>query len=235
MSGCLSPPNCRESFCELAPDQRIGGYPTPEQFAGIGVDAKTLDSEGRCLLLEFSGFVLIGVYSPANRDESRDEFRLGFLGLLDARIRNLHSMGKNVILTGDINISRDEIDSAHADSSIRKSGISREDYISAPSRRLFNHLIYGGRVIGDRDPPRPTPILSDLCRVFHPDRSGMFTCWEQKVNARPANCGARIDYVLCSKQMESWFAEADIQAGLMVSRLCGYQDWGIYLHNELPY
>ncbi len=184
------------------------------------MDATTLDSEGRCVILEFPAFVLLGVYSPANRDEARDDFRLGFLDVLDSRIRNLVFEGKKVFLTGDLNISREELDSANAEASMRKQGLTGLEYVSTPARRLFNHLLEGGKVFGERDEGRESPIMWDICRAFHPDRKGMFTCWEQKVNARPGNCGARIDYVLCSTAMKGWFSDANIQEGLMVSNFC---------------
>ena len=197
-------------------DQQIGGYPTPAQLSASAVDAATLDSEGRAVFLEFPAFVLIGVYSPANRDEKRDDFRMGFLNVLDSRIRNLDAMGKRVFLTGDLNISREEIDTANAQSSMRKQGMTDLEYISTPARRLLNQLLEGGKVIGERDEGRKRPVLHDICRRYHPHRKGMFTCWEQKTNARPANCGARIDYVLCSLSMGSWFCQSNIQEGLMV-------------------
>ena len=48
----------------------------------------------------------------------------------------------------------------------------------------------------------------------------MFTCWEQKINARPGNFGSRIDYVLCSEDFKDWFCESNIQEGLMGSDHC---------------
>ncbi|MCJ1230295.1 Class II abasic (AP) endonuclease, partial [Toensbergia leucococca] len=85
ITGILSPPNSSKSFLDLPKEQQIGGYPTNAQLASSVVDAATLDSEGRCIILEFPAFVLLGVYSPANRNETRDDFRLGFLDVLDAR------------------------------------------------------------------------------------------------------------------------------------------------------
>lgn len=181
-----------------------------------GVDAATLDSEGRCVILEFPAFVLLGVYSPATRDETRDGFRLGFINALDARIRNLVAMGKRVFVAGDLNISRDAIDSAQATEAIRKRISTEDEFISNPARRLFNHMLADGRVIGGRDEGRELPILHDICRSFHPDRRGMYTCWEQRINARPGNYGSRIDYVLCSLDIKEWFSDSNIQEGLMV-------------------
>ncbi len=171
-------------------------------------------------MLEFPAFVLIGTYCPANRDETRDEFRIGFLTAIDARIRNLVAMGKRVFWTGDLNIIREEIDTANAEEQLRKQGISMEQYISTPARRMLNQLLVGGRVIGERDEGREKPVMWDICRAFHPTRKGMFTCWEQKINARPGNFGSRIDYVLCSEDWKDWFSESNIQEGLMGSDHC---------------
>ncbi|KAI9740102.1 MAG: Class II abasic (AP) endonuclease [Claussenomyces sp. TS43310] len=219
ITGILTPPNSSTSFCALPIDQQIGGYPSIGQAAGP-LDATTLDSEGRCVILEFPAFVLIGVYSPANRDEARDDFRLGFLNALDARVRNLTAIGKRVFLTGDLNIIREEIDTANAEEQLRKHGMTGEAYVSTPARRILNQLVADGKVIGDRDDGREQPILWDICRVFHPERKGMFTCWEQKINARPGNFGSRIDYVLCSLDLKDWFQESNIQEGLLGSDHC---------------
>ena len=220
MTGVLTPPNSSTSFFDLPKDQQIGGYPSLSQLSESSLDAATLDSEGRCVILEFPAFVLIGTYCPANRDESRDEFRLGFLNALDARIRNLVAAGKKVLLTGDLNIIRDELDTAKCEEQLRKEGITFEQYISTPARRMFNQLVVGGRVVGERDEGREKPVMWDLCRGFHPTRKGMFTCWEQKINARPGNFGSRIDYILCGENWKHWFCEANIQEGLIGSDHC---------------
>ena len=218
ITGVLCSPNSSTSFRDLPEEHQIGGYPTCTQLASCVIDATSIDSEGRCVILEFAAFVLLGVYCPANRDETRDDFRIGFLTLLDARIRNLESVGKRVILTGDLNISGSLLDSANPEASMRKSCLTADEWISTPSRRLFNHLLVDGQIVGERDKGRERSILWDICRGFHPFRTGMFTCWEQKVNARPGNHGSRIDYVLCSSAMKDWFYDSNIQEGLMVRK-----------------
>ncbi|KAL7963127.1 Endonuclease/exonuclease/phosphatase [Trichoderma compactum] len=217
--GVLCPPKSTTQFRNLPKDQQIGGYPRPEQLPG-NIDELLLDSEGRCVILEFPAFVLLGVYSPANRDESRVEFRMEFLQALDARVRNLVAEGKQVVLVGDLNVSRSVPDSTNVVENLRKEGLSIEEWMNLPSRRLFNHLVYGGTVQGDRDEGREQPVLWDLCREFHPAREGMNTCWDTKRNTRPANNGSRIDYVLCSNGLRDWFIEANIQEGLMGSDHC---------------
>ncbi|KFX95738.1 hypothetical protein O988_05664 [Pseudogymnoascus sp. VKM F-3808] len=220
ITGILCPPGSSQSFFDLPEDKRIGGYPTISQYGDCTLDAATLDSEGRCLLLEFPAFVLIGAYCPANRDETRDHFRLGFLNVLDARIRNLVNAGKRVILAGDLNVIREEIDTANSHERMRKEGVTAEEFFSAPARRLFNHLVENGKVYGERDGSRAKPVLTDICRKFHEGRRGMFTCWDQKKNARPGNFGSRIDYICASLDCSDWFSESNIQEGLMGSDHC---------------
>ncbi|KAI9748996.1 MAG: hypothetical protein M4579_007047 [Chaenotheca gracillima] len=220
ITGILELPNSSTSFRDLPESEQIGGYPTPAQLADTPVDATNLDSEGRCVLLEFPAFVLIGVYSPANRDETRDDFRLSFVNALDARVRNLHAIGKRVILTGDLNISAAAIDSAHAEEALKKQATTIEEIVSSPARRIFNQLVVGGQIFGGKDEGREEALMWDICRGFHEGRKGMFTCWEQKINARPGNFGARIDYVLASKSMRDWFCDSNIQEGLMGSDHC---------------
>jgi AP endonuclease-2 len=218
--GVLCPPGSPTPYCELPESASIGGYPTAVQVASLGVDPAALDAEGRCLVIEFPAFVLFGVYSPANSNGLRDDFRSGFLTALDTRIRNLTKMGKNVILTGDLNVSRDLIDTAKAEDNMRSEGMTHDQYLSTPNRRVFNQLLLNGKVPGERDEEREDPILYDLCREFHPDREGMYTHWEQKINARPGNFGSRIDFVLCSIAIKDWFQDANIQEGLMGSDHC---------------
>ena len=207
-------------YCELPEGQSIGGYPTAFQIAEWGVDPAALDAEGRCLVLEFPAFVLFGVYSPANSNGLRDDFRYGFINALDCRIRNLIRMGKRVVLVGDLNVSRDEMDTAKAFEDCRKNGITHEEYISTPNRRIFNQLLVGGEVAGDRDEGREKGVLWDTTRGFHPTRKGMYTHWEQKINARPGNFGSRIDFVLVTESMRSWIKDANIQEGLLGSDHC---------------
>jgi AP endonuclease-2 len=218
--GVLCPPGSSTPYRELPDEACIGGYPSISQVADLGIDAAALDAEGRCVVVEFPAFVLFGVYSPANSSGTRDDFSIGFRVALDTRIRNLAKMGKKVILTGDLNVSREEIDSARAEESMREQGETPEQYLSRPTRRLFNQLIENGKVPGGRDEGREKAVLWDICREFHPTRLGMYTHWEQKINARPGNFGSRIDYVLCSIEIKSWFCDSNIQEGLMGSDHC---------------
>ncbi|EME38917.1 hypothetical protein DOTSEDRAFT_180911 [Dothistroma septosporum NZE10] len=207
-------------YRDLPEEESIGGYPSVLQAAELGVDAAALDAEGRCVVVEFTAFVLFGVYSPANSMGNRDDFRFGFINALDCRIRNLVKEGKNVVLVGDLNVSRHEIDSAPTLEDIRKGLGTREEYLMSPNRRIFNQMLVDGEVLDERDVGREKGVLWDTSRLFHPDRKGMYTCWETKTNARPGNYGARIDFVLVSEKMKDWLKDANIQEGLLGSDHC---------------
>jgi len=220
ITGILTPPNSTTSFRDLPDEDQIGGYPNFEQLSQAELDPAALDSEGRCVILEFPAFVLIGTYCPAQRDETRTHYRTGFLRVLDSRIRNLVAMGKRVIWAGDLNISREVLDTAAAEESMKKDGLDTVEWMSIPARSLFNQLLVGGKVYGERDEGRETAVMWDVCRGFHPGRKGMYTCWETKVNARPGNYGSRIDYIVCSYDMKDWFSDSNIQEGLLGSDHC---------------
>lgn len=220
ITGILRPPKSETSFFDLPEEQQIGGYPKTSQYGDTPFDAAAIDSEGRAVILEFPAFVLIGTYCPADSMGDKTEFRIGFLTLLDARIRNLTAMGKRVILTGDLNIMRGAEDCAELSERLRKEGLTMDEFFSRPPRRLFNQLLEGGWVQGKRDEGREQPVLVDLCREFHPGRKGMYTHWEVKKNYRPANFGSRIDYICASITMKDWFSDSNIQEGLQGSDHC---------------
>lgn len=161
LTGILEPPNSPgKSYLMLPPSETIGGY--PDLFRD---EALLLDSEGRCLVLDFGAFILIGLYCPAQTDPARDEFRIAFAAALNQRIRNLVEIQKRrVVVVGDLNIARDEIDSAKAKEIMVECGL--DDFKDTPNRQMLHKLLE----------PHETGIMVDICRDFFPDRRGMYTC-----------------------------------------------------------
>ncbi|TGZ80473.1 exodeoxyribonuclease III [Ascodesmis nigricans] len=195
------------SYKSLDPSECIGGYPDLSRE-----EALLLDSEGRALVLDFGAFVLIGTYCPASTDPSRDDFRIAFVETLFERARRLIvEHGRRVVIMGDLNISRQEIDSA--ESIARMNALRAEGYenwIDTPTRAALDRLVE----------PNPEGVMIDTCREFWPTKTGMYTCWNVKLNKRPGNAGDRIDYILASSDMKPWLCEANIQEGLMGSDHC---------------
>lgn len=212
-------PKYKVAFRNLPIDLQIGGYPSIEQLSDLKISADELDSEGRCVILEFQAFVLLALYCPANRNECREEYRTEFLTVLDLRIRNLVKIGKRVIVMGDLNILAHIIDSAATVEAVKKNPETAEVFILNPCHQIFSgFVITDTNAMTDNDKNRSiSPIMLDVCRLFHPAQRGMYTCWDQKLNTRPGNYGSRIDYILCSLGIEDWFLQSDVQKGLMVS------------------
>lgn len=152
-----------QSYRSLDPSESIGGYPDVSRE-----EALLLDSEGRALVLDFCSFVLIGTYCPASTDPGRDDFRVTFVETLFERARRLITEhGRKVVIMGDLNISRQEIDSAESASrmnAMRAQGY--ENWIDTPTRAALDRLVE----------PNPEGVMIDLCREYWPERTGMFTC-----------------------------------------------------------
>lgn len=168
ITGIMEPVNSPGmSYKSLPPSESIGGYPDLPRD-----EAVLLDSEGRALVIDFGAFVLIGTYCPAATDPERDDFRISYVETLFQRTRNLIEMGRRVVIMGDLNISRNEIDSAEA--AARMNAMRAEGYerwIDTPTRGALDRLLK----------PNPEGVMVDLCREYWPDRTGMFTCEQPKI------------------------------------------------------
>ncbi|KAI7873842.1 Endonuclease/exonuclease/phosphatase [Mucor mucedo] len=168
--------------------------------------AEKLDAEGRCIILDFGFLVLFNIYFPNDSEGTRLEFKMDYHVCVKQRVRDFLEMGKEVILVGDINAVHEEIDHCDPKQSIREHGI--KNFKDLPQRSWLDQILV------------PNGPLIDMTRLYHPDRQKMFTCWNTRTNARPANFGTRIDYVLASRGLKSWFKYSDIQPEIMGSDHC---------------
>ncbi|KAI9258264.1 Endonuclease/exonuclease/phosphatase [Sporodiniella umbellata] len=168
----------------------------------LDTDYEALDAEGRCLILEFGKTVLVNVYFPHLSGEHRQTFVMDYYACVRKRVDDWLEAGYEVILVGDMNAVHEEQD--HADP---RDGLGpTQDFKDPPNRRWLDQLL------------APAGPLIDSTRLHHPHRKGMFTCWNPKTNARPANVGSRIDYILLSSRLVS--TAADILPHLMGSDHC---------------
>ncbi|AGO13168.1 AaceriAFR016Wp [[Ashbya] aceris (nom. inval.)] len=222
------------AYCE-DPSVGIGGYDGLPY--GSDVDAQKLDSEGRCLLVELAcKLVIICVYCPANsmNTEEGEVFRLRFLKTLFKRVRNIENMGKRVVLMGDLNVCRDLID--HAGCIARNNikikpgcaGSVLERIYQAEAREfIYEPLRIGRRLLNEMLIDSIIPdfaekgVLIDSTRYAQGrKRLKMYTVWDTYRNARPANYGSRVDYILVSKALKKAIKKADIWAKVMGSDHC---------------
>ncbi|KAL5537093.1 APN2 [Sanghuangporus sanghuang] len=177
-------------------------------------DLLELDKEGRAIMIDFGPFVLINVYCPNETSDSRLPYKMNFHLLLQERVRLLVEVDKReVIVVGDINVCAAPID--HCDGELPS---NKEEFWVHPARKWFHEWLH------------PIGPMVDVVRNCWPDRKGMFTCWNQKIEARRTNYGTRIDYFLLTKGLLPWFKRGDIQPQVKGSDHCPVY---IDLHDQI--
>ncbi|RKO91958.1 Endonuclease/exonuclease/phosphatase [Blyttiomyces helicus] len=199
-SGLLSQP----SESNPAPSFRCYGELFSEFTRPELVD---LDSEGRCIVTDHRSFVLFNVYFPNAGSDERFAFKMRFYKAIELRANALIEAGRQVIIVGDVNTCHREID--HCDP---KTAIAEREHTSwdeNPAAQWLDSMLM------------PRGPFVDSFRWFHPDRKAAFTCWNTLINARPANFGTRIDYILVSDDFHSlWLEGCDILPNIMGSDHC---------------
>jgi AP endonuclease-2 len=163
---------------------------------------KELDSEGRCMITDHKLFVLFNLYCP-NGDSSaeRNQFKIDFCQVLQCRIEELIKMGRNVIVVGDINICYKAIDHFEYEN-------NKDMFEDTPSRNWLINFVH------------PKGPLMDVFREKHPEKLGQYTVWNTKLNARPSNCGTRIDYTFVNYGFHGWIKDSFIMQQIMGSDHC---------------
>jgi exodeoxyribonuclease-3 len=139
-------------------------------------DHPDFDMESRIVQAEVGGRVFASVYVPnGGKDYAA---KLAFMRSLAAWARRLHAEGREIVLCGDINIARSDMDVHPRE---RKPGIIGQ---RPEERELFEALL-GGELV-------------DVGRALDPDNANLFTWWPPWRNMRQRNIGWRLDYVLAS-------------------------------------
>ncbi|KAI9019370.1 Endonuclease/exonuclease/phosphatase [Phycomyces nitens] len=155
--------------------------------------ADQLDSEGRCLILDFGLFVLFNVYFPNEAKGSCKSYKADYHACVRQRIDEFLINDQEVILVGDVNAIHEPLD--HFEPKRGWNEDSDSYFQTSVYRQWLDQIIF------------PKGPLVDACRYFHPQREGMFT-W------------VRLDYILVSRELSSWLKAADILPNLFGSDHC---------------
>jgi exodeoxyribonuclease III len=137
------------------------------------------DMETRMVQVAIDNVVFASVYVP-NGGKSYPT-KLEFMQQLSGWAKALHAAGREVVLCGDINIARTEMDVHPRENKPGVIGQRPEE------RALFEALLGEG--------------LVDVGRALDPDNANMFSWWAPWRNMRERNIGWRLDYVLASKSI----------------------------------
>ena len=165
---------------------------------GLGIEEH--DQEGRVITLEFEDFYHITAYVPNSQDKNaRLDYRMTWEDDMRKYIKRLEEK-KPVILCGDLNVAHNEIDLKNPQSNRKNPGFTDEE------RGKFTELLNSGMI--------------DTYRYFNPEKTGAYSWWSYRFNARANNAGWRIDYFCVSKMLEDRLVSADIHNEIFGSDHC---------------
>jgi exodeoxyribonuclease III len=172
---------------------RKAAFPDPPAF-----EHPEFDYESRIVLARLPPFSIASIYVPNGGKDFPAKMR--FLESLDGLSAGFQSTGPPLILCGDLNVARTDID---VHSKERKPNVigQRPD-----ERDLLERIIGHG--------------LIDVHRKMEPDNADLFTWWAPWRNMRQRNIGWRLDFVLASQ------AIADRTISCAVQREFGSSDHG---------
>jgi len=135
------------------------------------------DMETRIVQASLGNLVLASVYVPNGGKDY--PAKLKFLSQLAAWTKQVHDAGRELVLCGDINIARTDMDVHPRERKPEVIGQRTEE------RELFEALLGG--------------CMVDIGRALNPENDRLFTWWAPWRNLRARNIGWRIDYILASK------------------------------------
>ena len=137
------------------------------------------DMETRIVQAGLGNLVVASVYVPNGGKDY--PAKLDFLVKLVDWVKRVHAAGQELIVCGDINVTRAEMDVHPRE---RKPGVIGQ---RPEERELFAELL------GEH--------LVDVGRALDPDNDRLFTWWAPWRNLRQRNIGWRIDYILASRSL----------------------------------
>ena len=141
---------------------------------GLGIPEH--DTEGRVITAEYQDFYLVCCYTPnAQEGLARIGYRMDWEDAFRAYLMALDQK-KPVVLCGDLNVAHEEIDLKNPKTNRGNAGFSDQE------RGKMTTLLQSG--------------FADSFRVLYPDRTGAYTWWSYRFNARKNNAGWRIDYFI---------------------------------------
>jgi len=155
---------------------------TPADKVVEGMGMKKYDNEGRVLRTDFGDWTLVNLYLPSSSSgEERHKFKMAFLKDFGAWAKKLVKKRKKLIIVGDYNIVRLDIDIHNPTRKDKPPGFR-------PEERAWLQEWF------DKD-------FKDAYRVIHPEQENEFSWWSYRAGSRPRNKGWRIDYISVSNPL----------------------------------
>jgi len=163
---------------------RKTAWPEPPPF-----NHPTFDFEHRVVVAQLPDCIVMSVYVPNGGKDFDAKIR--FLEALDQWAAETVAGSVPVVICGDINIARTDMD-VHPKE--RRPGVTGQ---RPDERALFERLLTRG--------------LVDVHRTLDPDNADLFTWWAPWRRMRERNIGWRLDYVLASTSLASRAVSCTVQ------------------------
>ena len=193
--------NCYWNYAERKGYSGVAVFTKKEPLSvsyGLGIDEH--DKEGRVITLEFDNFYHVTVYTPNSQSENaRLDYRMQWDDAFRNYINELNKT-KPIVVTGDLNVAHNEIDLKNPASNRKNPGFTDEE------RAKMTELLASGYV--------------DSFRYLYPDKTGAYSWWSYRFNARKNNAGWRIDYYIVSDSIKDKIKAAEIHSEIMGSDHC---------------
>ena len=165
-----------------------------------GVGVPELDTEGRLITLEYPSYYVVTCYTPnAQEGLKRIDHRMQWEDAFRAYLGGLAER-KSVMVSGDLNVARTDIDLKNPGPNRGKAGFSDQE------REKMERLLSSG--------------FTDSFRYLYPDVTGAYSWWSYRFNARKNNAGWRIDYWLVSDGAKEKISGAVIHSEVFGSDHC---------------
>lgn len=156
--------------------------------------------EGRVITAEYPDFYLVCCYTPNSKDQlARLDYRMAWEDDIRDYLLELDAQ-KPVVYCGDLNVAHEEIDIKNPGPNRRNPGFTDEE------REKMTKLLDSG--------------FTDTFRYLYPDKTGAYSWWSYRFNARKNNAGWRIDYFIVSDRLKDKIKNADIWSEVLGSDHC---------------
>jgi len=150
-------------------------------YKGIGIPK--YDLEGRVLRTDFAALTVLNCYFPSGSSgDERHAYKMDFLHDFGPWVDDLLKERKKLIIVGDYNIVRLDIDIHNP---------KRKDFPSGfkPEERQWLNDWYDKYFV-------------DAFREIHPEKENDFSWWSYRAGARQKNKGWRIDYISVTNNLK---------------------------------
>ena len=156
--------------------------------------------EGRVITAEYPDFYLVCCYTPNSKDQlARLDYRMAWEDDIRDYLLDLDAK-KPVVYCGDLNVAHQEIDIKNPGPNCRNPGFTDEE------REKMTKLLSSGFV--------------DTFRYLYPDKTGAYSWWSYRFNARKNNAGWRIDYFIVSQALMKQVKDSVIYGHILGSDHC---------------